>query len=106
MKSAELLKNVYNKNFLLDFGKKVQAVYGLFDSTAFIASVMDETWGELALKARMRRISRTLGTFLPNRYETALDILFAIAGTCVGFPYLFFPDFVVTRIIPFPAREP
>lgn len=94
MKSAELLKNVYNKNFLLDFGKKVQAVYGLFDSTAFIASVMDETWGELALKARMRRISRTLGTFLPNRYETALDILFAIAGTCVGFPYLFFPDFV------------
>lgn len=55
---------------------------------------MDETWDELPLKARMRRISKTLGAFLPSRYETALDILFAIADTCVGFPYLFFPDFV------------
>ena len=88
------MKNIYSKNFLLDFGKKVQAVYGIFDTTVFITSVMDETWDELALKARMRRISRALGAFLPNRYETALEILFAIADTCRGFPYLFFPDFV------------
>ncbi|BBB90673.1 DNA alkylation repair protein [Methylomusa anaerophila] len=94
MKSAELLKNIYTENFLLGFGKKVLAVYGIFDTAAFIASVMNETWEELPLKARTRRISERLGTFLPSRYETALDILLAIADTCVGFPYLFFPDFV------------
>ncbi|MHB8063426.1 MAG: DNA alkylation repair protein [Ruminiclostridium sp.] len=92
---AELLKDIYTKDFLLDFAGKVQSVYGAFNVAAFIAGVMDETWEDLALKARTRRISETLGTFLPNHYEAALDILFEIADTCVGFPYLFFPDFVV-----------
>ncbi|WP_100486624.1 hypothetical protein [Sporolactobacillus pectinivorans] len=92
---ARALKNIYNKDFFLDFGRKVQSKYGVFDTKAFITSLMDETWDELPLKARTRRISETFGTFLPSRYETALDILFAIADTCVGFPYLFFPDFVV-----------
>ncbi|WP_051083317.1 hypothetical protein [Propionispira raffinosivorans] len=94
IKSAELLKNVYNENFLLDFGSKIQSVYSSFDTRRFIASVMDESWAELSLKARMRRISQTLGEYLPSRYETALDILFAINDTCTGLPYLIFPDFI------------
>jgi len=94
IKSAELLKNVYNENFLLEFGSKIQSVYRSFDTRQFIASVMDESWAELSLKARMRRISQTMGAYLPSRYETALDILFAINDTCAGLPYLIFPDFV------------
>lgn len=94
IKSAELLKNVYNQKFLLEFGSKIQSVYGNFDTRKFITSVMDDSWEDLSLKARMRRISQTMGDYLPNRYETALDLLFAIADTCVGFPYLIFPDFV------------
>ncbi len=91
---AELLKDIYTKNFLLDFARKVQSAYSAFNVEAFIAAVIDETWDDLALKARTRRISEKLGTFLPNRFEDALDIMYAIADTCVGFPYLFFPDFV------------
>lgn len=91
---AELLKDVYSKNFLLNFSRMVQSAYKAFDTTAFIAAVMDETWDALPLKARTRRISKNLGIFLPNDYESALDILYAIADSCVGFPYLFFPDFV------------
>ncbi len=91
---SELLKDIYNKDFLSEFGRKVHAAYRVFDITGFIAVVMDETWDGLALKARTRRISEKLGTFLPDSYEAALDILSAIADTCVGFPYLFFPDFV------------
>lgn len=91
---SELLKDIYSKEFLSGFGRKVQSAYSAFDAAGFVAAVMDETWDELALKARTRRISEKLGVFLPDRYEAALDILFAIADTCEGFPYLFFPDFV------------
>lgn len=91
---AELLKDIYSKDFFLNFGRTVQSAYKAFDTPAFIAAMMDETWEVLPLKARTRRISETLGTFLPSPYENALDILYAIADSCAGFPYLFFPDFV------------
>ena len=45
---------------------------------------------------RMRRITRTLKTYLPTHYIEALEVLFTIDETCLGFPYLFFPDFVAT----------
>ncbi|TGE31491.1 hypothetical protein [Desulfosporosinus sp. Sb-LF] len=91
---AEALKAIYNKEFLRHFGEKVHAVHGTFDTESFVATAMDEPWDGLELKARMRRIAETLRTYLPIRYEEALDVLFAIDETCVGFPYLFFPDFV------------
>ncbi|WP_226000091.1 DNA alkylation repair protein [Paenibacillus sp. BJ-4] len=91
---AEPLKNIYTEDFLRLFGERVQTAYSSFDTNGFIRQVMDEKWDELELKERMRRISLTLGAFLPSRYEEALDILFAIDEHCSGFPYLFFPDFV------------
>ncbi|GAA3334155.1 hypothetical protein GCM10020331_101010 [Ectobacillus funiculus] len=47
----------------------------------------------LELKARIRRISVSLGKYLPQKYEEALNVLFKIDEECTGFPYLFFPDF-------------
>jgi len=91
---ADLLKDIYHESFLRQFGEKVQFVYSNFDIKAFINTVMDETWNDLPLKARMRRISESLGRFLPEDYKAALKVLFAIDETCTGFPYLFFPDFV------------
>lgn len=90
----EPLKAMYNEEFLREFSKKIVSVYSSFETDKFIATVMDDTWDGLELKARMRRIAQTLGTHLPDRYEEALDVLFAIDESCVGFPYLFFPDFV------------
>ena len=92
---AEPLKLVYHEAFLRGFGEKVQGVYKAFDVERFIRDVIDETWDELALKERMRKISVTLGRYLPQRYEEALQVLFAVDDeTCTGFPYLFLPDFV------------
>ena len=93
---AEALKAMYNEEFLRRFGEKVCAVYDSFDMESFVAATMDELWNGLELKARMRRITETLGTYLPIRYEEALDVLFEVDETCIGFPYLFFPDFVAT----------
>ncbi|NQX45064.1 hypothetical protein HQN87_06950 [Paenibacillus tritici] len=91
---AEPLKAMYNKEFLHSFGMKIHTVYGSFEVERFVAAAMKEPWEELELKARMRRITETLGSFLPPAYEEALRILYAIDKDCVGFPYLIFPDFV------------
>jgi 3-methyladenine DNA glycosylase AlkC len=91
---GEALKDIYSKEFLNNFAAKVQSAYSIFDKNGFLGSVMDSSWEELTLKARIRKISKTLGEYLPVSYEEALEILFSIDESCVGFPYLFFPDFV------------
>lgn len=91
---AEPLKAMYNEQFLHDFGEKIRSVHNLFDTEAFVSSAMAEPWDTLELKARMRRITETLGSHLQLPYEEAVDVLFAITEDCVGFPYLVFPDFV------------
>ncbi|UQZ32618.1 hypothetical protein C2I18_03020 [Paenibacillus sp. PK3_47] len=91
---AEPLKAMYNKEFLHSFARKLRSVFPGFEQEAFVRVAMQEPWEELELKARMRRITETMGVFLPQRYEEALEILCAIDEQCVGFPYLIFPDFV------------
>lgn len=91
---AEALKDMYSKEFLDNFAERVYSAYNDFDKKAFIDTVMDESWDELKLKERIRKITKSLGTYLPEKYEDALEVLFAIDESCVGFPYLFFPDFV------------
>ncbi len=91
---SELLKDIYNEAFLFDFGKRILAVHKPFSVDNFITDTMDGNWGELELKKRMRKISETLGKYLPADYEEAVRILFAIEESCYGFPYLILPDFV------------
>ncbi|QDR82952.1 DNA alkylation repair protein [Sporomusa termitida] len=93
---ADPLKAVYNKVFLQQFSEKVRGAYPAFDTVGFITTVTGNqaVWDQLALKARMRRITTALGLYLPSSYEEALRILYAIDESCSGFPYLFFPDFV------------
>lgn len=53
---------------------------------------MDETWNNLELKARCRKISMSLGMYLPEDYKEALSIL---EKSVTGFYFaFFFPDFV------------
>jgi len=90
----EPLKLMYDRTFLHNFSIKVKSVHPSFEDTSFIADVLEGDWEELKLKARMRRISIVLGRYLPTPFTAALDILYRIDEQCVGFPYLFFPDFV------------
>lgn len=53
---------------------------------------MDETWNNLELKARCRKISMSLGMYLPEDYKEALSIF---EKSVTGFYFaFFFPDFV------------
>ncbi|HBG0411902.1 TPA: DNA alkylation repair protein, partial [Clostridioides difficile] len=66
--------------------------YNSFKVDEFIKSTMDETWNNLELKARCRKISMSLGMYLPEDYKEALSIL---EKSVTGFYFaFFFPDFV------------
>ncbi|MFC4098644.1 DNA alkylation repair protein [Paenibacillus xanthanilyticus] len=91
---AEPLKAMYDEPFLRQFAALVHSAWTPFDQERFVALALDGEWEQLELKARMRRITVSLGACLPAAYSEALDILYAIDERCAGFPYLFFPDFV------------
>lgn len=91
---AEPLKYMYNKEFLSSFADKVKKSYDDFNSISFINAVLADDWNGLELKGRIRRIAETLGTFLPQKYEEALKVLFSIDELCTGFQHIFFPEFV------------
>ncbi|MDF2942215.1 MAG: putative alkylation repair enzyme [Herbinix sp.] len=91
---SNALRDMYTIEFLQEFGKRVKTVYNDFDVEQFSASVIDTAWDDLPLKARILQIAETLGHFLPKDFTKALNILFAIDENCIGFPYLFFPNFV------------
>lgn len=94
----ELLKDRYNYEALYGLALRIKDVYPLFQADDFVGGIMDETWDELGLKARMRQIAVNLGKYLPNDYEQALGIIDqVIAGYPAGFNdfgLMFFPDFV------------
>ena len=70
----------------------VKAVYEPFEVDAFISATMDETWENLELLARSRKITVTIQKFLPEDYGTAVGILEkALPGNPNAF---FFPDFI------------
>lgn len=95
---AELLKDKYNYNTLHELAIRVKQVYDEFQVDDFINDIMDKTWDELGLKARMRKIAVNLGKYLPANYETALSIIDkVVAGYPKGFndyTLMYFSDFV------------
>lgn len=91
---AEPLKLMYDGTFLEQFGARVKEAWPPFETERFAQRARRDDWGQLELKPRIRRITEALGASLPADYREALDILYRIDEACVGFPYLFFPDFV------------
>lgn len=92
---ADLLKNMFNSDSLHDMALAIQSVFDSFQAEAFLKSVMDETWGNLELKARVRKISVSLGSYLPEDYGEAIAILDQVIVRCpTGFFGIVFPDFV------------
>lgn len=95
---APLLKNKFNHQQVSELALNIKTVYRQFQIDDFINDVIDESWVELELKARMRQITINLGKHLPKNYNQALLILDqAIANyppDFNDFTLMVFPDFV------------
>lgn len=94
-----LLKDkYYNYHSLKGMALNFKAVESTFPVDDFITDVMDETWADLGLKARMRQITLTLGKYLPKDYREALrmidKVLTKYPTDFCDLSLLSFPDFV------------
>ena len=72
---AKLLKNLYDKNYIDILSSNITKNYTVFNKNDFIISIFNDNWENKELKQRMRHISNTLYTFLPNDYEKMICIL-------------------------------
>lgn len=95
----ELLKDKYfNHELIRELALSIRAVYPPFQADDFVDYITGETWNDLELKARMRKITIGLGKYLPGNYEQALRIIDkVVAGFPEGFyhfAFMCFPDFV------------
>ncbi len=91
---AELLKNMFNRSSLHELGLAIKQVYQTFQIDKFLESIMDETWINLELKERGRKISVNLGKYLPSKYNEAINIINQVLVNYDGAGLLCFPDFV------------
>lgn len=91
---AELLKDMYNETVLMKLACSIKENYDEFDVNAFIHATMDTSWERIELKARVRKISTTLGEYLPTSYPEAIAILNQVVDQYTGFCGVVFPDFV------------
>lgn len=94
----ELLKGRYNQESIHALAIAIKTVHEDFQVENFMDAVMDETWENRELKARMRKITICLGEYLPHDYEVALQILDQVidklSNRLNGFMLMCFPDFV------------
>ena len=91
---AELWKNKFNHKTVSGFARNIQSVYNPFQTDEFIRSVVDETWEDLELMARGKKITVGLKEFLPQDYNEALGIMDKVIKDCDPFFKMCFPTYV------------
>lgn len=98
---SQLLKDIYSLEFIENLGKCLKAIIPATDVREFTWAATAEPWDELALKARMSRLSLTLHRFLPSDFESASDYLIPLVEQLRksearenSFEYMFIPEFV------------
>jgi 3-methyladenine DNA glycosylase AlkC len=91
---AEALKNVYDFPFLNQLSKEIERAYPLFETQRFLDCFQKDHWDGLALKERMRHITKCLHQTLSLDYVNALNILYQVVPSFTGLRGIIFPDYV------------
>jgi len=92
-----LLKNLYNQEYIEKLSTALQSSHQRFEKEKFINSIFDTSWQDLELKERMRHIAITMQKFLPNNYTKAIEILkitFLKIGAGLTLENMIFQDYV------------
>ncbi|MCL2370131.1 MAG: DNA alkylation repair protein [Firmicutes bacterium] len=90
----EPIKNMLSPTAIKEFAEAIKLVYVEFDIDGFCSAVADNDYDSLELMARGRKISVTLGKFLPAKYEDAITIIDKVISKFEGFAVYSFFEFV------------
>ena len=96
---AELLKDLFSKEFVVFLSSKIKKHYKEFNDKEFKKLIFDKNWKDLELKERMRKITLVLNDCLVFEYEKQLDILIKAKNEfsptdSMGLQAMTFQDFV------------
>jgi len=91
---AEAWKNMLNLETVSGFAQSIKSVYDSFPVDEFIKSTIDDTWADLELMARGRKITENMKEYLPQDYAEALRIMDKVISECDPFFKLCFPTYV------------
>jgi len=90
----EPIKNMLSPAAIKEFAVAIKSVYDVFDVDGFCDAVVDSSYDNLELIARGRKIAKTLGDFLPAKYEDAIAVIDKVVKVFQGFAAFSFPEFV------------
>lgn len=91
------LKNSINRESIRHDALIIQSVYPVFPVDEFVDATVDDSWDDLELMARGRKLTESLVKYLPADYKEALEIIDKIVDnhamdiTVMG---MSFPDYV------------
>ncbi|MEP1779931.1 DNA alkylation repair protein [Reichenbachiella sp.] len=91
---AELLKNEFNKDFVLLLGSKLAALDESFNIEGFISSTINENWESRELKDRMRHITNMIHAHTALNYVDQLNMMMELSCHFGGLKGMTFPDYV------------
>jgi len=91
----EPLKEMFNFNYIDELAVHVKNNYPLFDKKHFVQQFQHADFEALGLNDRMRLITQTLSSFLPDDYNKALEVLKkTIPLVKSGYTNVIFPEYV------------
>lgn len=89
-----LLKDIYNKKYVLKLASEIKNVCANFNDAKFVGKIINNKWQEKELKQRIRHISENMGSHLPGDYKKSLEILKPVSLSFSGLEHMIFPDFI------------
>jgi 3-methyladenine DNA glycosylase AlkC len=94
---ADLIKNIYNEHFFDQLTKAFSSVYVDFNAGVCMQRIKQDDWEQLEFKQRLRRISESLLSVLPEDYLELLSILEPVSEQIRGLEAMIFPDMIEIR---------
>lgn len=86
MADAPKLKDYFTAEVIRAIGERIRSVHPSFDTDAFVVTVLDSGWDDLAFVARSRHIADALWVGISLGVEEALDVLMAALPEELGDP--------------------
>lgn len=90
----EPLKELFNEAYYKNLGKELKTVYPKLNEKSFVEFCIKDL-NQRELNERLRHTTKTLYNFLPNDFQTAVNILKQVVPNLkTGYTTLVFPDYV------------